>query len=429
MLRNTARLKSILSVVGIETLDGVVLQTRIFPITSILWRESLHSVLRDRYRKVTCLSPRYDKSVITSLNAAAIGLFLFFVVLNWRFSILLAVLLAAITYVIGLQSALLIFVGFGILILFLEPGIALLLLSITIAIDSVVGLKMAIVLLLLILCLLFLLLILALSDGPGVRTGFKDSLTILSVGVSSALSTFVNRIEWIGTLPSPRLGFKSLFSLYPGLTFTRQLRKEFVEIMEGYVKSGEIDVEKSPETLAREVREAYDNAGQLLSDGEGNLALVLAVISIIPFLPEAVSPPDWILPPEWSGAVLSITLLVAVGLRQAALDVVLFQDAAESEGKARLAAMSGWNHHMSNGAKIVQSLAIFKAVDSISPRAFQYYIEWVIEESLTEEGVDTFDVLRQWKVLMCLVIADRRDITPTEASQQLPFSTTFGESE
>lgn len=367
--------------------------------------------------------------MLTFLDVAAVGLFLLFVLFNWRLSIVLAVLLAALAYMIGSQSALLIFVVFGILMIFLEPGIALLLLSIILPIGAVVGLKMAIILLLLISGFLFLVLILALSDGPGIRTGFKDSLTILSVGVSSALSTFVNRIEWIGTLPSPRLGFKSLFSQYPGLTFTRQLREEFVETMEGYVKSGDIDVEKSPETLAREVREGYDNAGQLLSNGEGNLALVLAVISIVPFLPELVSPPDWILPPEWSGAALSIALLVAVGLRQTALDVVLYQDAAESEGKARLAAMNGWNRYMSNGAKIVQSLAIFKAVDSISPSAFQYYIEWVIKESLTEEGVDTFDVLRQWKVLMCLVIADRREITPTKASQQLSFSTGLEEFE
>lgn len=151
----------------------------------------------------------------TFLHVAAIGVFLFFVIVNWRFSIILTFLLAALVSMIGLQSALLIFVGFGILILFLEPGVALLLLSITLAIGSVAGLEMAIVLLLLISGLLFLLLTLALSDGPGVRTGFRDSLTILSVGVSSALSTFVNRIEWVGTLPSPRLGFKSLFSQYP----------------------------------------------------------------------------------------------------------------------------------------------------------------------------------------------------------------------
>lgn len=359
----------------------------------------------------------------TSLNLAAIGLFLLFILFNWRFSIVLAVLLAALAYVIGLQSALLIFVGFGILILFLKPGIALLLLSITLAIGSVVGLEMAIVVLLLISCLLFLLLILALSDGPGIRIGVKDSLTILSVGVSSVFSTFVNRIELIGALPSPRLGFKSLFSLYPGLTFTRRLREQFVETASEYVRNGEVEIEESPETLAREVQQAYANAGQFLSDGEGNLALVLALISILPILPDAVSPPVWMLPPAWLGVALALTLLIAVGLRQAALDVVLYQEAVESDGKERLAAMRDWNHYMSNGAKIIQSLAMFKSIQSISPKASQFYLEWVFDESITEDGVDAFDLLDQWKVLMCLVIADRQDITPKEAGQQLPFST------
>lgn len=358
----------------------------------------------------------------TSLNVAAIGLFLLFAVFNWRFSIVLAVLLAVLAYAIGLQSALLIFVGFGILTLFLEPGIALLLLSISLAIGSVVGLEMAIVLLLLISGLLFLILTLALSDGPGFRIGFKDSLTILSVGVSSAFSTFVNRIELIGTLPSPRLGFQSFFSLYPGLTFTRELREEFVDTASEFVRTGEVEVEKSTETLAREVQQAYNNAGQFLSDGEGNLALVLALISILPALPGVVSPPVWMLPPAWMGVAVSLTLLVAVGLRQAALDVVLYQEAVESDGKERLAAMRDWNRYMSNGAKIVQTLAMFKTVDTISPTASQYYLEWVLDKSVTGGGVDALDVIGQWKVLMTLVIADRQNITPKEASQQLPFS-------
>jgi hypothetical protein len=358
----------------------------------------------------------------TSLNVAAIGLFLLFVVFNWRFSIILAALLAALAYAIGLQSTLLIFVGFGVLTLFLKPGIALLILSISLALGSVVGLEMAIGLLLLISGLLFVMVTLALSDGPGIRIGFKDSLTILSVGLSSVFSTFVNRIELIGTLPSPRLGFQSFFSLYPGLTFTKELREEFVETASEYVRTGEVEVEKSPEVLAREVQQAYNNSGQFLSDGEGNLALVLALISILPVLPGVVSPPVWMLPPAWVGVAISLALLVAVGLRQAALEVVLYQEAVESDGRERLAAMRDWNRYMSNGAKIVQSLAMFKAIDRISPTATQFYLEWVFNKSITGGGVDAVDLVGQWKVLMCLVIADRQDITPEEAGQQLPFS-------
>ena len=365
----------------------------------------------------------------TSLNIAAIGVFLMLTLFNWRFSIVLGVILAALSYVIGLQSALLVFVAFGILILFVEAGIALLLLTITLVLGSIVGLEGAILLLLIILGILFLLLIIALSDGPGIRIGIKDSLTILSIGVSSAFSTFVSRIELIGRLPSPRLGFRFFFSLYPGLTFTRQLRDEFVETASEYVKRGEVKVEESPETLAREVQQGYNDAGRFLSDGEGNLAIILALISILPILPDEISPPVWMLPPAWLGVVISLSLLVAVGLRQAALDVVLYEEAVESDGKERLVAMRDWNRYMSNGAKIVQSLAMFKTIDSISPTASQFYLEWVFDESVTGNGVDAFDLIDQWKVLMCFVVADRQDITPKEASQQLPLSTGLEESE
>jgi hypothetical protein len=367
--------------------------------------------------------------MLAFLDVAAIGLLLFFIVFNWRLSVVLAAFLAALIYVVGLQSALLIFVWFGVLVLVVEPVTALLLLSITLVIGSVVGLEMTIALQLLISCVLFLLLVLALSDGPGIKAGFKDSLTILPVVVAAVFSTFVNRIELIGTLPSPRLGFNSLFSLYPGFTFTRQLREEFVKIASEYVSSGEVEVEESPEKLAREVQQAYDDAGKFLSDGEGNLALVLALISILPILPDVVSPPVWMLPPAWLGVAVSLSLLVVVGLRQAALDVVLYQEAVESDGKERLVAMRDWNRYMSNGSKIVQSLAMFKAIDSISQTALQFYLEWVFEESDTEDGVEAFDLLEQWKILMCLVIADRQDITPKEASQQLAFSTGLEESE
>ena len=249
------------------------------------------------------------------LNVAAFGLFVFFVVFNWRLSIVLSILFGVLAYTIGFQTALLIFVGFGVLILFLEPGIALLLTSFTLGLGSLVGLRMAIVILFLLLVVLFTLLVLALSDGPGIRVGFRDSLALLSVGLSSGLSTFVNRIELIGTLPSPQLFFKSLFSRYPGLEFTRQFRETFVETMTEYAEDGEIEVEESQETLAHEVREAYDCAGQLLSNGEGNLALILVIISILPFLREMISQPVWMLPPKAFRAALSIAFRIAVRRR------------------------------------------------------------------------------------------------------------------
>jgi hypothetical protein len=117
-----------------------------------------------------------------------------------------------------------------------------------------------------------------------------------------------------------------------------------------------------------------------------------------------------------------MTLLIAVGLRQAALDVVLYQDVTENEGRERLAAISAWNQYMSNGAKILKVLAQFRAIKSISPTASSYYLEWAFRESVTGDGADTFGLISQWKELMCFAVADRQEISPREASKELPFS-------
>lgn len=231
----------------------------------------------------------------------------------------------------------------------------------------------------------------------------------------------MNRIELIGTLSSPRRGFESIYSLYPGSQFTQELREDFVDIGTEYVRKGAVEIEKSSDSLAKEAREAYNDAGQLLSDGETNIALALVVISLLPFLPENLSPPAWLTPPTWTGAALSITLLIAVGLRQAALDVVLYRDVTNDEDRERLAAISAWNQYMSNGAKILKVVAQFRAIRSISPTASNYYLEWAFKESVSGDGADTFSLISQWKELMCFAIADRREISVREAAKELPF--------
>jgi hypothetical protein len=361
--------------------------------------------------------------MISPLFLPAIGFLLFFTLLNWRFSAILGVITSLIAFIFGPTTALAIFVGYSVLVLFFEPGTAIVLGATILVPSYFIGLESALLILFSILTLIFILLVFALSDGQkSIRKGFHDAVDALFAVLLTLFSTFVKRIELIGTLSSPRRGFESIYSWYPGLRFTRELREDFVEIGTEYVREGTVDIEKSPDVLAEEAREAYDNAGQLLSDGETNIALALVVVSFLPFLPNSLSPPAWLTPPTWTGAALSMTLLIAVGLRQAALDVVLYQDVTKSEGRERLAAISAWNQYMSNGAKILKVLAQFRAIKSISPTASSYYLEWAFRESVTGDGADTFGLISQWKELMCFAVADRQEISPREASKELPFS-------
>jgi len=262
--------------------------------------------------------------------------------------------------------------------------------------------------------------LIALSDGQTSRLeAIKDFTTILLAGLLSGISTFVSRIEAVGTIPSPQQFFKIGFSWFPGENFTKKTREDFVNQGAKYVQEDALEVEKSQETLARDIRVAHDNAGRFLSNGESNIALALAVISFLSFIPQNIARIIWFSSPEWIGAIFSVAILIAVGLRHAALDAVLYHDVTANEDQERLVMMSEWNQYLSNGAKVLRAIALFRAIKAISTTAYDYYLDWVLEESIKREGASPVGLVSQWRELMCFVTADRRGISPSEASKQL----------
>ena len=355
----------------------------------------------------------------SSLLPAALGVFLLFAIANWRAAVILCVFLGLLIYFVGLQATLMAFVGYGVLILVMEAGTALLVGLFILVSTTILGLKSALLLILAFLTVTFLIITLQLSRGQSMQKGLEDARTILIAVISSGFSTFVSRIELVGTASSPNQLFKHVLSWYPGSAFTKQLRDDVINRGEELVSDGAIEIDKSPETLAKEARRAYNDAGRFLSDGEANLAIILAVASLLPFLPEALSPPPALTPPDWTGVGLSLSLLVAVGLRQAALDEVLYQDVNQNERLGRLAAKSSWNQVLSNGQRVIQALTMFRAVKSISPTAYNYYLDWVFEQTATENGADMMGLFSEKQKMRCFIKADRQDITPSEASKQI----------
>ncbi|MFD1601046.1 hypothetical protein [Halobellus rarus] len=365
----------------------------------------------------------------TLLLSSATIVLLFLLIVNWKFAIVSASFVAIFAYFLGPQSALILLVGYGALLLFIEAGTALFVGIVLIGLSSLVGLRLAITILVFVAVLLSFLLVLGLSEGQKSQTkGITDFGILLLSGLLSSVSTFVSRIEAVGTLPSPRQLFKKVFSWFPGADFTREVREDFVQRGASYVRKGTVDVNKSPERLANEVRAAHNNAGQLLSDGEANIALLLAIISLFPFLPENLSPPLWLTPPEWAGIVLSVTILFGVSFRDAALDAVLYHDVSASEGQERLVVMSDWNQYLSNGSKVLRAIALLRGMRAISTTAYDHYLDWVLGESVKGDGASTIGLVSQWRELACFVRADRQEISPSKASKQLFSEDIFEES-
>lgn len=344
-------------------------------------------------------------------------------IVNWRFAVVSAGIVAIIGYVTGIQTALILFVGYGSLLLVIEAGTALIIGLVLTGLYSLVGLKYTITVIGLVIAALSISMLIALSGGQTSRsTAIKDFGTVILAGLLSGVSTFVSRIEAVGTIPSSRQFFKKGFSYFPGEKFTKNTREDFVNRGAQYIQEDTLEVQNSQQTLVQDIRVAHNNAGQFLSDGESNIALALAVISFVPFIPENVARLFWFTTPEWVGAVLSMAILIAVGLRHAALDVVLYHDVTADEDQERLVMMAEWNQYLSNGAKVLRAIALFRAIKAISTTAYDHYLDWVLEESIKRDGVDSIGLLSQWRELMCFVTADRRDISPAEASKQL-----FGE--
>lgn len=361
--------------------------------------------------------------------ATAIAFVLFLAAINWKVSVFVTFAIGILAYFLGPSTALVLTVGYVGLLLILKAVPAFILGVLLAGVSSFVGLWGAISGLVLVVVLVLVVSFLVISRmRKSVYLGLRDTSTILFAMLLHAFSTFVSRIELIGAVFSPHELFRNTFSYYPGFEFARERREDFVDRGVEYVKEGVVEVDKPPNELARDTRRAYDEAGTMLSNGEVSIAICLVVVSFVPLLREPLMLPNWLMPPGWLGGVLSLVLIVAVGLRYTALDAVLYQDVTADEDPHRLLVMSAWNQGMSNGTRIIKSLAEFKAVITISESAYDFYLDWVLDESLRGDGVGIVDVLAHWRPFLCFVFADLQGTTPLEVSEDWFDTNVFEES-
>jgi len=103
------------------------------------------------------------------------------------------------------------------------------------------------------------------------------------VTVGCGISKFATAIRKLGTLIPFVTWVKAVLGLYFGKDFIKTRREDIVQRGVEYHERGEIEIEDSPETLARDTRQAYDEAGRRLSNGEATLGLMLAGVTLLPY--------------------------------------------------------------------------------------------------------------------------------------------------
>ena len=205
------------------------------------------------------------------------------------------------------------------------------------------------------------------------------------VTVGWCISKFATAIRKLGTIVSLMAWVKAVLGLYPGKDFIKNRREDIVQRGVQYHERGEIEIEDSPEILARDTRQAYDEAGRRLSNGEAVLGLTLTGVTLLPSNSPTV-PYSELLSSPAVGASLSVALVLVVTLRLSALDMVLVRDPADSEGLARLAVYRDWNRTMSTGAEVVKALLMFRVIRSINDSAYDFYLDWAFEKDINGEG-------------------------------------------
>jgi hypothetical protein len=236
----------------------------------------------------------------------------------------------------------------------------------------------------------------------------KQVLSLLPLGFSWILSTLSRIIRYFGAIFRFTSVYEILFSLYPGTEFAQNRREDFIDRGIKYIEQGLVDVEQEPEELAREVRQIYRESGTRLSDGEAFFGFSLAIVGYFS------------IGSAWLTTVLSLGLALAVATRITALDSVMYVDPDTTEGSARLRVMLAWNHAMSNGAKILSTLAILRFFLAFDRRVYEAYLDWVFSSSMAGENLRKRDVVTDFRRPMLAIIRAKLDnVEPEEMSKKL----------
>lgn len=254
------------------------------------------------------------------------------------------------------------------------------------------------------------------------RSFFKALVDLGALGLAAigwAISKFATAIRRLGSVLSFMSWIKAILGFYPGRQFIEKRREDIIQRGVEHHNRGNIEINDSPETLARKTRQEYDKAGRRLSNGEAILGLALAGVLLLPSNKSGI-PFTEMLSSQIVGSVLSVSLVLVVTLRLSALDMVLVRDPSVEEDIARLAGYREWNRTMSSGTEVVKSFSMFRAMHGINDSASDFYLDWVFEKNINGEGAGSIElILELWRPIFAFHISERDEMPPTEASREL----------
>jgi len=235
-----------------------------------------------------------------------------------------------------------------------------------------------------------------------------DLFALPLISLAWAISILAGVIRYTGMVFRFTALYQLLFDFYPGSGFAHDRREEFIERGISHIDRGIVEVERTPDELTTEIRALYNDSGRQLSDGEAFFGFSLAVVGYFSLGPEPTT------------TALSLGLALAAATRVTALDTIMFADPDSDEDPKRLRMMLAWNQAMSNGAKIVSALAIFRFIRSVDVRLYEFYLDHTFDRTLEGDSLSKKEVPSTFLFPFVAIIKAKMDgVDPSVASHEL----------
>jgi hypothetical protein len=178
--------------------------------------------------------------------------------------------------------------------------------------------------------------------------------------------------RWIGDrVPVDRF-YLWLFDLIVGRETARDIRDEHVDNVVEYLIEADAEIEGSEE-LVGDIERMRRRTERRFSRGESVLGILLAGAAVFA--------------PWWLASFLAVLLIVSVGIRLAAIEVVAFTDPDPEDREERLFAMRVWNNKVLAESKVVRNTIGAKAVRGLSRGLYNLYLDKVFIGSLRTQEV------------------------------------------
>lgn len=188
--------------------------------------------------------------------------------------------------------------------------------------------------------------------------------------------------RWIGDrIPVDRF-YLWLFDRIVGQKTARDIRDEHVDRVVEYLIEEDTEIEES-EDLVRDIERMRQRTERRFVRGESVLGILLAAAAVFA--------------PWWLAFILAVLLMVSVGTRLTAIEVVAFTEPDPEEREERLFAMRVWNNKVLAESKVARNTVGAKAVRGLSRGVYDLYLDKVFIGSLRDQDVLNQSVLGQAK--------------------------------